>query len=73
MWYIIKVVKVVFFNFGVCVMKEIIVIEFVFVICFFCFGLVCCDYCCKGWKIMLDKMMVKKYFVSKDVMICIIV
>lgn len=54
-------------------MKEIIVIEFVFVIYFFCFGLVCCDYCCKGWKIMLDKMMVKKYFVSKDMVICIIV
>ncbi len=48
-------------------MKEITVIEPVFVTKFKCIGSECRDHCCKGWDIRLDKSTVNRYLKSSQI------
>lgn len=48
-------------------MKEITVVEPVFVTDFKCVGSECRDHCCKGWEITLDKTTVNRYLKSTQI------
>ncbi|MBD8164610.1 flagellin lysine-N-methylase [Erwinia persicina] len=48
-------------------MKEITVVEPVFVADFHCVGSECRDHCCKGWDITLDKKTVNRYLKSSQI------